>query len=150
MGSHLGICLLREQAVLPPTNDISRQPSPWGQGQPLRGLRQQLMAEDRLPGSTAETQIEAASLQDRDKKEKKKWPNYKALRQDMLHNSLSPPQLQKASQPLSTINPTFSFLLSTITVLRLSICHVRPLGHAQCPTPYILSHLIREELLVCP
>lgn len=104
MGSHLGICLLREQAVLPLANDISRQPSPWGRGRPLWGLRQQLMAKDWLPVSTAETQIEAANLQDWTKR-KKKWPNYKALRQDTLHNSLSPPQLQKASQPLSTIKP---------------------------------------------
>lgn len=71
MGSHLGICLLREQAVLPLANDISRQPSPWGRGRPLWGLRQQLMAKDWLPVSTAETQIEAANLQDWTKRKKK-------------------------------------------------------------------------------
>lgn len=62
------------------------------------------MAKDWPPVSIAETQIEATNLQDRTKR-KKKWPNYKALTQDTLHNSLSPPQLQKASQPLSTIKP---------------------------------------------
>lgn len=38
----------------------------------------------------------------------------------------------------------------TTTVLGLSISPVWPLGYAQFQTPYVLSHLIREELLVCP
>lgn len=57
MGSHLGICLLREHAVLSSTNDNSRQEALRGQGRLLWEPGEQKMAKDRPPGAHSKNTV---------------------------------------------------------------------------------------------
>lgn len=73
MGSHLGICWLREHAVLSSTNEDSRQETLWGPeiGSP-GSPRTRKWLRTGLLVSTAETQIEATNLQHTSPRQKKK------------------------------------------------------------------------------
>lgn len=99
MGSHLGICLLREHAVLPSTNEgrilVGAEVRFSGGGESKE------MAKAHMPGEQSRNRgLQFPAPRNR--------PNYKALRR------LVPSLVSKVSQSLSKIKPNFLIPSQTI------------------------------------